>query len=101
MVANRGGLSNCSRVELNYGVGDFAVPAFASWGIIIKRVESRAVRYRRGRRLVARVSSKANDRAKSTSQNPGRARHDARPTGLRWTTRVCRGLVARAQILVG
>lgn len=36
MVANLGGLSNCSRVELNYGVGDFAVPAFASRGMIIK-----------------------------------------------------------------
>jgi len=35
MVANRGGLSNCSRVELNCGVGYFAVPAFASWGMII------------------------------------------------------------------
>jgi hypothetical protein len=36
MFANRGGLSNCSRVELNYGAGDFAVPAFASWGMIIE-----------------------------------------------------------------
>jgi putative component of toxin-antitoxin plasmid stabilization module len=31
MVANQGGLSNCSRVEVNYGAGDFAVPALR-WG---------------------------------------------------------------------
>ena len=29
------------------------------------------------------------------------ARHRPRPTGIRWRTRVCRGLAARAQILVG
>jgi hypothetical protein len=37
-----GGLSNCWRVEPNYRAGDFAVPAFEAWGMIIE--ESRVVR---------------------------------------------------------
>ena len=43
MLANHGGLSNRSRVELNYGAGDFAMPAFAVLGYDYRSGSSRVL----------------------------------------------------------
>jgi hypothetical protein len=43
MFANHGGLSNRSRVELNDGAGDFAMPAYAALRYDYRRESSRVL----------------------------------------------------------